>query len=384
MNEIQGRLSGDQGWAVPQTARLSAHPEGVRITTDDGTVVQAAWTDVHLKPSLHGTDASVLHARTADGHVAAFEAQAASLLAVVRAAAPSGFIESEASAVEGAEAGARRTLARQLLFVGFLLAAAIGLFVWSLRALPDMVVARIPLSWEEGLGQSTLEKVKGAGAVVESGPAYEAVHKVWTRLEPSLPPSPYTFRVTVVDAPVVNAFAMPGGYVVVYTGLLEELDSPEALAGILGHEASHVIRKHSLRALVRAMQWRVGMAVLWGLFGGSRDKSMEQLQEQAASLLSLAHSREHESEADADGLTALNRAGIDPTPFGRFFLALARKEGKRWAILSTHPPSEERAATLDAFSKTLPPAKATPIDVDWKALRKFLRANARHETEERP
>lgn len=384
MSEIQGRLSGDQGWAVPRAARLSAHPEGVRITTDDGTVVQAAWNDVHLKPSLQVTGASVLQARTPDGHTAAFEAQAAPLLRVVRAAAPSGFLLSEASAVEGAAAGARRTLTRQLLFIGFLLAAAIGLFTWSLRALPDLVVARIPLSWEEGLGQSTLERVKGTGTVVESGPAYEAVHKVWKRVEPSLPPSPYTFRITVVDAPVVNAFAMPGGYVVVYTGLLEELDSPEALAGILGHEASHVIRKHSLRSIVSAMQWRVGVAVLWGLFGGSRDKTIEQLQEQAASLLSLAHSRGHESEADADGLTALNRAGIDPGPFSHFFLVLARKEGKPWAILSTHPPSEERAATLDAFSKTLPPAKVTPIDVDWKKLRRFLRANANHNADEQP
>ena len=384
MSEIQGRLSGDRGWAVPRAARLTAHPEGIHITADDGTVVEAAWTDVHIKSSLTLEGSSILQARTANGHVSSFEAPGATLLRVVRTFAPSGFLQTEATLVEGLETKKRRSIGRQLLFIGLMLATTIGLFAWSLHALPGLVVSRIPIEWEEGLGQATLPKVKGEGTVLTSGPAYDAVHKVWARLEPALPPSPYKFQLTVVDAPVVNAFAMPGGYVVVYTGLLEELDSPEALAGILGHEASHVIRKHSLRAMVSAMQWRMGVAILWGIFGGSSDKTVAQMQEQAASLLTLAHSRTHESEADADGLRALNRAGIDPGPFSRFFLVLARKEGKRLAILSTHPPSEERAASLDAFAKTLPAAKTTPIDVDWKALRKYLRTHPSQKGNDQP
>ena len=69
-------------------------------------------------------------------------------------------------------------------------------------------------------------------------------------LTKALPSNPYAFRVSVVDSPVVNAFAAPGGYIVIYKGLLKYTKSPEELAGVLAHEIEHVIHRHVTRMLL--------------------------------------------------------------------------------------------------------------------------------------
>lgn len=375
MHAFTGRLRSEQGWAVTRAATLTIGASGLRIGCEDGWTVEASWAGVRIKPSLNRETDVIVEIRDPDGRLHVFETPGAPLLATLGATTPTGPLRADIDALAGQLRTVRRGVGRQVSLVLLALATVVGLFAWSLWTLPDHAIGYIPLAWEETLGESTLARLRNEGEEVKSGPAYDAVHAVWKRLAPSLPPSPYTFRITVVDAPVVNAFAMPGGYVVVYTGLLEELDSPESLAGILGHEAAHVIRKHSLRSMISNMQWRLGLTIFWSLFGGSGDTAVKQMQEHAMELLTLAHSRQHESEADEDGLRTLHRAGIDAAPFGRFFLALSEKEGGRLAILSTHPPSEARAAALDAFRQTLPPARTTPIAVDWKALRRYLRAH---------
>ncbi|NDD31376.1 MAG: hypothetical protein EB084_24255, partial [Proteobacteria bacterium] len=348
MSSIEGRLTSDEGWGVPRKARLEASPQGIRITAEDGLTQQFAWSAVQIRLSLVDEGQAIIEGLTAQGHRYTLEAEADPLLAVVGEHAPASVIAQVSNASRG-ETRRRLSLRRALAYAAVIVATFTGLFAWSLSALPRAVAQRVPLSLEEELGKSTFERITKKGHVLESGPAYDAVQTIWKRLEPALPPSPYTYRIAVVNAPVVNAFAMPGGYIVVYTGLMEEIDSPEALAGILGHETSHVIRKHVVESLVRNVQWQVGVSLLWSLLGGSNDKTLVSLREQAAELQSLAHSRDHESEADRDGLETLQRAGIDPKPFSDFFLVLAKRENQRGrpiAILSTHPPSEDRAARL--------------------------------------
>lgn len=377
MSSIEGRLTSDEGWGVPRKARLEASPQGIRITAEDGLTQPFAWSAIQIRLSLVDEGQAIIEGLTAQGHRYTLEADADPLLAVVGEHAPASVIAQVSNASKG-ETRRRLSLRRALAYAAVIVATFAGLFAWSLSALPRAVAQRVPLSFEEELGKSTFERITKKGHVLESGPAYDAVQTIWKRLEPALPPSPYTYRIAVVNAPVVNAFAMPGGYIVVYTGLMEEIDSPEALAGILGHETSHVVRKHVVESLVRNVQWQVGVSLLWSLLGGSNDKTLVSLREQAAELQSLAHSRDHESEADRDGLETLQRAGIDPKPFSDFFLVLAKREkerGRPIAILSTHPPSEDRAARLAAHARTLPTGSVTPIDIDWKALRRYIRTH---------
>lgn len=159
-----------------------------------------------------------------------------------------------------------------------------------------------------------------------------------------------TWHVYVIDDPkTVNAFATPGGYLYVYTGLLLKADNDAEVAGVLGHEAGHVVARHSARAMVDqlGLQAVVGMAL---------GKDPNQVAKVAANLLAggtmLAHSRGEETEADEHGVTYLSQAGYDPNALITFFEKLKSLEGSQPSILkylSDHPLTQDRIDHLQQY-----------------------------------
>lgn len=139
-----------------------------------------------------------------------------------------------------------------------------------------------------------------------------------------------------------NAFALPGGFIVVHTGLFRHAPSPEAVAGVLAHELVHVEQHHGLRQVIRSLGLWVGVSAVFGggdllVLGGSE-------------LIQLSHSRDAESEADALAAQKLQRAGR--SVFGLIeFLRALEAEGRQlpgaldW--LSTHPSGQDRIARLE-------------------------------------
>lgn len=156
------------------------------------------------------------------------------------------------------------------------------------------------------------------------------------------------WKVHVIDDPkTVNAFATPGGYLYVYTGLLLAADNEAELAGVMGHEAGHVVGRHSARAMVQAF----GLQTVLGMALGQKPN---QLAAVAANLAGggamLAHGRGQELEADEYGVRYTALAGYDPRGLVTFFQKLQAKEGRTPGVLkwlSTHPPSAERVQKLD-------------------------------------
>jgi len=140
-----------------------------------------------------------------------------------------------------------------------------------------------------------------------------------------------------------NAFALPGGFVVVHTGLFRHAPSPDALAGVLAHELVHVEQHHGLRQLIRSLGLWVGLSAVFGsgdlLVAGGRE------------LLELSHSREAEAEADALAVEKLHRAGHSVRGLLEFLRAL-RAEGQDLPAsldwLSTHPAGARRIERLQA------------------------------------
>jgi predicted Zn-dependent protease len=121
------------------------------------------------------------------------------------------------------------------------------------------------------------------------------------KLTRALPPQPYVFQVRVVDSPVVNAFAAPGGYIVIYKGLLQMTQSPEEFAGVLAHEIQHVINRHVTRQLLQ----QASMGIVFGAMTGDLNGAMS-LGVQVASLLGgLSYSRDAEEEADSEAIKLL-------------------------------------------------------------------------------
>ncbi len=158
------------------------------------------------------------------------------------------------------------------------------------------------------------------------------------------------WQVSVIDdAKTVNAFATPGGYLYVYSGLLLAADNPSEVAGVLSHEAGHVVARHSARQMVDAY----GLQAVAALALGKNPGLASQL---AAGIggkgLMLANSRGDETEADEYGARYASAAGYDPRGLITFFEKLQTQEGKSPQLLkflSDHPATPDRISHLQGY-----------------------------------
>ncbi len=184
-------------------------------------------------------------------------------------------------------------------------------------------------------------------------------------------PSPYTVRVYVVNRPVVNALAAPGGHVVIFHGLLERTGTPEELAGVMAHELQHVLRRHTTRAVIQD----VGTGLLLMALTGDVTGPLAYGLETARALGDLRYSRRNEEEADVEGMKMLLAARVDPAGLITFFEKMQKEEGaqlKALTYLSSHPMPADRIARA---RRPWPPPRRAPSEPvlpneDWPALTK--------------
>lgn len=147
-------------------------------------------------------------------------------------------------------------------------------------------------------------------------------------------------KLHVLNNNEINAFALPNGHLVVYTGLLGFCDNQEQLLGVVGHELAHIQLKHIMKKLVR----EVGLSVLISLTTGQGES--EKLKEVMKRISSTAFDRSLEKEADIKAVHYLIQAGVNPVPFSDFLLKLSQNENvtdQYMTWISTHPASQERA-----------------------------------------
>jgi Zn-dependent protease with chaperone function len=289
----------------------------------------------------------------------------ASVMNQLRTNAPPALAAALEQTTRGAPmAGYRRALGWSALVLFLVLPVALlGLFVWQSARIAEWGAARVSIAAERQLGEHAFAAQRGQLKLLESGPAIDAVQKLGERIAAG---SRYKFSWYVAEDPSVNAFAIPGGIVVVHTGLISSASDVEELAGVLAHEIQHVELRHSLRAVVHQLGWRALLAFLLGDLGTVGDV--------AASLGELGFGRDQESEADRAGFSALGRAGIDPQGMLRFFEKLAKDEVDvpRW--LSSHPASADRLSALRELAKSSPAANPTfPIEIDFAAVKASLK-----------
>ena len=152
--------------------------------------------------------------------------------------------------------------------------------------------------------------------------------------------------VKVLDVDQVNALALPGGRILVFKGLLDFVDHPNALAGVLAHELGHIAERHPLRGTIEKGASGVVIGLLLGdVTGGTAIAAAVEV------ATSAAYTREMEADADSFALDAMTTLGWDVEPFAAFFEDLAGEHpepGGIFEILSTHPPSEERRKRAEA------------------------------------
>jgi beta-barrel assembly-enhancing protease len=248
-----------------------------------------------------------------------------------------------------------------------LVALVLGLWFGS-DVLVELAVDRIPVEWEQKLGESAYREFLAGQDVTKDGPAVAAVKEMTQRLAGQVPNNPYRFEVTVVKSDVVNAFALPGGYVVVFTGLMKKADSPDEVAGVLAHELNHVLQRHGLERIIKQLGFMAVVSIVLGNPPGLGGV-MKQL---GIDLMTMKFGRAQETEADVTGLQLLYRAKINPEGMITFFQRLAEKDEGRVEWLSTHPMSSARADHLKARLAEMPKQKVEPFTFEWATVRAGL------------
>jgi predicted Zn-dependent protease len=200
-----------------------------------------------------------------------------------------------------------------------------------------------------------LDKAKQKRALNTDQQTYQRVQTISRKLIPQTgvfrPDAPqWQWEVNVQTTDDVNAYCMPGGKIMVYTGLIEQLHATDAeLAAVIGHEISHALREHSRERISRAYAEQLALAGI-AVATGASEGLMQLASQVSAVTFQLPHSREQEAEADRIGLELMARAGYDPNAA----VALWQKMGKLSSggppeFLSTHPSGESRIRELEAL-----------------------------------
>ncbi len=183
------------------------------------------------------------------------------------------------------------------------------------------------------------------------------------------------WRFNVVDQPEINAFAVPGGHIYVYRGLIEKTTTMSELAGVLGHEIAHVTRRHSMQQMAKAQRANIGLTGLC-LFVPSACQGVAGAAVQVGAQAGFAKfSRDDESEADRYGVTYVTRAGIDPRGMPSMFriLIAERKRNPSGvdAFFASHPIEETRVATTENEIQKINPVVIKSLTRDTRAFQSF-------------
>lgn len=179
----------------------------------------------------------------------------------------------------------------------------------------------------------------------------------------------------IVDSPDVNAFAIPGGFVYVNRGLIQRTTSMNQLAGVLGHEIGHVVRRHSVKQMQKGQGLSMGMllgCVLTPICTNGGDVAVGM----AGNLAMASFSRSDEAESDQEGIRYTMRAGIDPRGIPEMFRILMKERSERpsggidsW--FRTHPMEESRVAATERTIAQYPTAQLNKLTRDTPRYQQF-------------
>jgi len=258
-----------------------------------------------------------------------------------------------------------------------LIVLAVGLLVlaWMVKSpLAKLAAANVPPVWEEKLGDTAFDQLKISTLDLIEDPALDAeLAKLTGPLIKGIASQRYTFTFHITRNEQINAFAMPGGHVVIHTGLLLAADSPEEVAGVLAHEIAHVTRQHSLRKIFES----AGLYIIVQTILGDASGLLSVIADYGTFFVNRKFSRDFEREADNEGWVYLQRANIDPRGLAEFFKKIQQKKGgiiqtaeEATSILSTHPTDAERIGRLDEkWKKSDQKDGFVEIKIDWKAFK---------------
>ncbi len=253
-------------------------------------------------------------------------------------------------------------------FVAFLLALSLAVppaCADDLPELGDVAGGELSLSAEKRIGQQIMHEIRWREASYLDDADVEAyLNQLGARLVAVSSDPGMGFYFFPMNDPSINAFAMPGGFIGVHTGLILSSDSESELAGVLGHEISHVTQRHIARQVYQSKQMSIaamvamGLALLAARSNGQVAGAAVATTQAGAISSQLAFSRDFERESDRLGFEIVRRAGFDVRGMSAFFNRLQKAtrlyENNATAYLRTHPLSGERMSDMQNREQGMP------------------------------
>ena len=211
------------------------------------------------------------------------------------------------------------------------------------------------------IGQQSALQVEKQLPMMNDATAQRYVSALGARLAARAPGPKFNYQFKITNQPEINAFALPGGFIYVNRGLLEQVRSEGELAGVMAHEIAHVALRHPTNQASKAYLAQAGLGVLGGMLGGKSGSSTGQiigaLGGFGMNTLFLKFSRSVESQADVVGSQIMNRAGYNPVEMANFFGLLGQKSGsdpgKVARFMSDHPAPADREARVRQEARLL-------------------------------
>lgn len=242
------------------------------------------------------------------------------------------------------------------------LSTPIILTVFSFILIP-LIISLTPISWfnhtisfnlEKKIGNLLLPSLKKELLIVENSPEQIKLKKLLSLIQVSNPSlAKLDIEVFVSQKSDINAFALPGGSLVINQGLIKSAGHVDEIAGVLAHELAHIEQRHIIKSMTGQLGQISGLIIVTLFLGTDAIGVIHGLN----NLISLKYSREDELKADAVGLRFLNNAKINSAGMTEFFIKLSKKENgfdQALTLLSTHPLSTERVSQLIKMQKTAP------------------------------
>lgn len=269
-----------------------------------------------------------------------------------------------------AQTAARRGRHRELKLIGGLVAfaGAVTLFVFvGVPLLSGPLARATPPSFEEGMGQNFDNQLGTLFRTCDGQPGQDALYAFGQRLADRTD-TPFNIQVRAVQAPMVNAFALPGGPVLVTDDMIREANSPDELSAVIAHEVSHVELRHAMQAVWRSL----GAGLLLDAVVGGGSGAGQQAVLLAGQATDLRYGRDAESEADARGQQLLHAEGLSSKGMALFFVRMDGKEGgdpnlsSVEEFVSTHPDSARRARIARATER---PGASAFTPAEWTAIK---------------
>jgi Zn-dependent protease with chaperone function len=284
-------------------------------------------------------------------------------------------VDDVSSTVDRTGASERRGRAKVILWSIAAVASLVLVGIFGVPAIADRLAPLLPYAVERKFGEALNAQVRSTLDSDQKGQAFECgradtekegravLARLVGRLESAASLMPLS--IAVVRRPQANAFALPGGHIYVFEGLIDKAQTADEVAGVIAHEIGHVAHRDGVRSVLQTagLSFLFGM-VLGDFFGGSAVVIAARV------LLQSSYSREVERRADAFGVELMTKIGGDARALGAILMRIDGSSHSGVKLLLDHPDTKDRLAAINAMTRTNT-AAALLSPSEWAALKRI-------------